>query len=58
MIIHDFFYILKITVDIHATKGNKGERTLKIFKLLNHYQSLQVSVIYVTMNRPLSILLA
>ena len=30
MIIYDFFYILKITVDIHATKG---ERTLKNFQV-------------------------
>ena len=35
-------YIYKITVNIHDSKCSKGERTLKIFKLSNNDQNLEV----------------
>ena len=43
-IIHYFFFIFcKITFDVHDTRGNKDERTLKVLKLLNYYQNLEVT---------------
>ena len=46
VIINYFFFVIftEVTVNIHVNEGSKGERTLKIFKLSNNDQNLEVTV--------------